>query len=44
MCIVEAAQQIIENSSRGLKEIAETCGFKSAVLCAARLSRSSGQL
>jgi transcriptional regulator GlxA family with amidase domain len=27
---VEAAQQIIDSSSRGLKEIAESCGFKSA--------------
>jgi transcriptional regulator GlxA family with amidase domain len=27
---VEAAQQIIDSSSRGLKEIADTCGFKSA--------------
>ena len=27
---VEAAQQIIDSSSRGLKEIADSCGFKSA--------------
>jgi transcriptional regulator GlxA family with amidase domain len=27
---VEAAQQIIDSSSRGLKEIADDCGFKSA--------------
>ena len=27
---VEAAQQIIDSSSRGLKEIADACGFKSA--------------
>jgi transcriptional regulator GlxA family with amidase domain len=27
---VEAAQQIIDSSSRGLKEVADTCGFKSA--------------
>jgi transcriptional regulator GlxA family with amidase domain len=27
---VEAAQQIIDSSSRGLKEIADLCGFKSA--------------
>jgi transcriptional regulator GlxA family with amidase domain len=26
---VEAAQQIIDSSSRGLKEIAEDCGFQS---------------
>jgi transcriptional regulator GlxA family with amidase domain len=26
---VEAAQQIIDSSSRGLKEIADACGFKS---------------
>ncbi len=27
---VEAAQQVIDSSSRGLKEIADSCGFKSA--------------
>jgi len=27
---VEAAQQIIDSSARGLKEVADTCGFKSA--------------
>src|SRR6202048_1109523 len=27
---VEAAQQIMDSSSRGLKEVADTCGFKSA--------------
>ncbi len=27
---VEAAQQLIDSSSRGLKEVADTCGFKSA--------------
>jgi transcriptional regulator GlxA family with amidase domain len=27
---VEAAQQIIDGSSRGLKEVADACGFKSA--------------
>lgn len=27
---VEAAQQMIDNSSRGLKEIAGECGFRSA--------------
>jgi transcriptional regulator GlxA family with amidase domain len=27
---VEAAQQIIDSSSRGLKEVADSCGFKSA--------------
>src|ERR1700722_1252570 len=27
---VEAAQQIIDSSSRGLKEIADSCAFKSA--------------
>jgi transcriptional regulator GlxA family with amidase domain len=27
---IEAAQQIIDSSSRGLKEIADSCGFKSA--------------
>jgi transcriptional regulator GlxA family with amidase domain len=27
---VEAAQQIIDSSSRGLKEVADACGFKSA--------------
>ena len=27
---VEAAQQVIDNSTRGLKEIADACGFKSA--------------
>ena len=27
---VEAAQQVIDSSSRGLKEVANTCGFKSA--------------
>jgi transcriptional regulator GlxA family with amidase domain len=27
---VEAAQQIIDSFSRGLKEIADSCGFKSA--------------
>src|SRR5207244_8797321 len=27
---VEAAQQMIDSSSRGLKEIADSCGFKSA--------------
>jgi transcriptional regulator GlxA family with amidase domain len=27
---VEAAQQIIDSSSRGLKEVADICGFKSA--------------
>jgi transcriptional regulator GlxA family with amidase domain len=27
---VEAAQQIIDSSSRGLKEIANSCGFQSA--------------
>jgi transcriptional regulator GlxA family with amidase domain len=27
---VEAAQQIIDSSSRGLKEIADSCGFQSA--------------
>jgi len=27
---VETAQQIIDSSSRGLKEVADTCGFKSA--------------
>jgi transcriptional regulator GlxA family with amidase domain len=27
---VEAAQQIIDNSARGLKEIADSCGFQSA--------------
>ena len=26
---VEAAQQIIDSTSRGLKEIADSCGFKS---------------
>jgi transcriptional regulator GlxA family with amidase domain len=27
---VEAARQIIDSSSRGLKEVADACGFKSA--------------
>jgi transcriptional regulator GlxA family with amidase domain len=27
---VEAAQQIIDSSARGLKEVADSCGFKSA--------------
>ncbi|MEO8737738.1 MAG: DJ-1/PfpI family protein [Edaphobacter sp.] len=27
---IEAAQQIIDSSSRGLKEVADSCGFKSA--------------
>jgi len=27
---VEAAQQLIDSSCRGLKEIADSCGFKSA--------------
>jgi transcriptional regulator GlxA family with amidase domain len=27
---VEAAKQVIDNSTRGLREIANSCGFKSA--------------
>jgi transcriptional regulator GlxA family with amidase domain len=27
---IEAAQQIIDSSARGLKEVADACGFKSA--------------
>jgi transcriptional regulator GlxA family with amidase domain len=43
---VEAAQQIIDSSSRGLKEVADSCGFKSAdaMRRTARFSGSSARL
>jgi transcriptional regulator GlxA family with amidase domain len=39
---VEAAQQIIESSSRGLKEVADSCGFKSADAMRRRFLRVLG--
>jgi len=39
---VEAAQQIIDRSSRGLKEIADSCGFKSADAMPPHLPPRSG--
>jgi AraC-like DNA-binding protein len=38
---VEAAQQLIDSSSRGLKEIADSCGFNLQKRCAAPFSGSS---
>jgi transcriptional regulator GlxA family with amidase domain len=38
---VEAAQQMIDSSNRGLKEVADACGFQSATPCAAPSSASS---